>query len=227
MQADKVSMEYLLREKLEKLVQSEIDGRLRSSGSAGGLPASGSGDARSTAAAMIASLSSSSLSSVAGEGAGNSTVPPPPNQSVDDATQKRLALMQRDLQAKDRELRSALQHLQQQTPVSNAPGGDTATVSRLRLENNELKEKLRTSASSSGASKSEIQSATRTLQAQLDRKNVELEAMRERAVSLERLGARATRIQGRCQALVKERKAVQVRDTFAKRRRCLAPQQSC
>lgn len=29
-QADKVSMEYLLREKLERLVQSEIEGRLES-----------------------------------------------------------------------------------------------------------------------------------------------------------------------------------------------------
>lgn len=211
MQADKVSMEYLLREKLEKLVQSEIDGRLR-----GGGDASGSGDARSTAAAMIASLSSSSsFSSFANEGAGGGAVPPPPSQNVDESTRKRLATMQRDLKTKDQELRVALQQLQQQpsASASSNSGADTAILTRLRAENSELKEQLRfsSSSSSSSSSKGDIQSATRTLQAQLDRKNAELETMRERAVSLERLGARASRIQGRCQALVKERKAVQVR----------------
>lgn len=55
-QADKVSMEYLLREKLERLVQTEIEGRLeayRSPTGAGGADAT---DTASAAAAMVASL---------------------------------------------------------------------------------------------------------------------------------------------------------------------------
>ena len=64
MQADKVSMEYLLREKLEKLVQSEIDGRLRSSGSAGGLPAIGASSARANASCTNIEVIPTSYSSI-------------------------------------------------------------------------------------------------------------------------------------------------------------------
>jgi hypothetical protein len=187
-------MEYLLREKLEKLVQSEIEGRLHQSGGT-----VDQNNARSTAAAMMASLSSSTAAAVA---AGTSTNGADAPKNADEVSRRRLAVMQRDLDSKDealKVLKSTLDKSKQEK------GSDPVLVSHLRSENKSLKEQLRTT-----SSKTDVQAATRSLQAQLDRKNAELEAARERAVPLERLGARAARIQGRCQALVKERRAVQV-----------------